>query len=175
MACIQLDMTTKQLAASRERLRSFLAEMLPPLGRKDRQHWGGVYLRGLLLDGERKSVGAMAERLPDGNEQSLQPFVSQSPWAWEPFWQRMAERVTRAFPQPVAWIIDDTGFPQKGEHSVGVARQYSGTLGKPRGELPDRGQPAPYGRAGQFAPGLSPVLAERMDRGCDALPGRWCS
>src|SRR3954451_12493056 len=130
MVCIQLDMTTKQLAASRERLRSFLAEMLTPLGRKDRQHWGGVYLRGLLLDGERKSVGAMAERLPDGNEQSLQQFVSQSPWAWEPFWQRMAERVERAFPQPVAWIIDDTGFPKKGEHSVGGARQYSGTLGK---------------------------------------------
>jgi SRSO17 transposase len=130
MVCIQLDMTTKQLAASRERLRSFLAEMLTPLGRKDRQHWGGVYLRGLLLDGERKSVGAMAERLPDGNEQSLQQFVSQSPWAWEPFGQRMAERVERAFPQPVAWIIDDTGFPKKGEHSVGVARQYSGTLGK---------------------------------------------
>jgi SRSO17 transposase len=104
--------------------------MLTALGRKDRQHWGGVYLRGLLLDGERKSVGAMAERLPDGNEQSLQQFVSQSPWAWEPFGQRMAERVERAFPQPVAWIIDDTGFPKKGEHSVGVARQYSGTRGK---------------------------------------------
>ena len=58
-------MTAKQLAGSRERLRSFWAEMLPPLGRKDRQHWGGVYLRGLLLDGERKSVGAMAERLPE--------------------------------------------------------------------------------------------------------------
>src|SRR3954468_13148388 len=123
-------MTTKQLAASRERLSSFLAEMLPPLGRKDRQHWGGVYLRGLLLDGERKSVGAMAERLPDGNEQSLQQFVSQSPWAWEPLWQRVADLIERAFPQPAAWIVDDTGSPKKGEHSVGVARQYSGTLGK---------------------------------------------
>jgi SRSO17 transposase len=84
----------------------------------------------LLLNGERKSVGAMAERLPDGNEQNLQQFVSQSPWAWEPLWQRTAERVERAFPNPVAWILDDTGFPKKGEHSVGVARQYSGTLGK---------------------------------------------
>src|SRR5947209_2249691 len=123
-------MTAKQLARSRERLSSFLAEMLTRLGRKDRQHWGGVYLRGLLLDGERKSVGAMAERLPDGNEQSLQQFVSQSPWAWEPLWQRRAERIERAFPNPAAWIIDDTGFPKKGEHSVGVARPYSGTLGK---------------------------------------------
>jgi SRSO17 transposase len=122
--------TTKQLAACRKRLDTFLAEMLAPLGRKDRRNWGRVYLRGLLLDGERKSAGAMAARLPDGNEQSLQQFLSQSPWAWEPLWREMARRVERTFPQPVAWIVDDTGFPKKGEHSVGVARQYSGTLGK---------------------------------------------
>ncbi len=72
----------------------------------------------------------MAARLPDGNEQNLQQFLSQSPWDWTPLWQRMAERIERAFPAPVAWMIDDTGFPKKGEHSVGVARQYSGTLGK---------------------------------------------
>src|SRR5438270_14028712 len=42
----------------------------------------------------------------------------------------MAERLARAFPKAVAWILDDTGFPKKGEPSVGVARQYSGTLGK---------------------------------------------
>jgi SRSO17 transposase len=122
--------TVKKLAACRKRLDTFLAEMLAPLGRRDRQHWGGVYLRGLLLDGERKSAGAMAARLPDGNEQNLQQFLSQSPWAWKPLWQHMAERLERAFPNAVAWIIDDTGFPKKGEHSVGVARQYSGTLGK---------------------------------------------
>jgi SRSO17 transposase len=122
--------TAKQLAACRERLASFLDEMLTPLGRKDRRRWGGVYLRGLLLDGERKSAGAMAARLPDGNEQNLQQFLSQSPWDWLPLWQQMAERVERTFPTPVAWIVDDTGFPKKGEHSVGVARQYSGTLGK---------------------------------------------
>jgi len=128
--CIQLNVTAKQLAACRKRLDTFLAEMLAPLGRKDRRCWGGVYLRGLLLNGERKSAGAMATRLPDGNEQSLQQFLSQSPWEWNPLWQHMAERLERAFPNPVAWIIDDTGFPKKGEHSVGVARQYSGTLGK---------------------------------------------
>lgn len=123
-------MTTKQLAACRKRLDSFLTEMLAPLGRKDRRQWGGVYLRGLLLDGERKSAGAMAARLPDGNEQSLQQFLNQSPWDWQPLWRQMAKQIERTFPQPVAWIIDDTGFPKKGEHSVGVARQYSGTLGK---------------------------------------------
>ena len=123
-------MTPRQLAACRKRLDLFLAEMLAPLGRKDRRQWGGVYLRGLLLDGERKSAGAMASRLPDGNEQSLQQFLNQSPWNWLPLWQQMAARLERTFPPAVAWIVDDTGFPKKGEHSVGVARQYSGTLGK---------------------------------------------
>jgi SRSO17 transposase len=111
-------------------LDSFLAEMLAPVGRKDRRYWGGVYLRGLLLDGERKSAGAMAARLPDGNEQSLQQFLNQSPWDWLPLWRQMAARLERTFSPAVAWIVDDTGFPKKGEHSVGVARQYSGTLGK---------------------------------------------
>src|SRR5437868_3745475 len=104
--------------------------MLAPLGRRDRRQWGGVYLRGLLLDGERKSAGAMAARLPDGNEQSLQQFLNQSPWDWLPLWRQMATRAERSFAPAVAWIIDDTGFPKQGEHSVGVARQYSGTLGK---------------------------------------------
>jgi SRSO17 transposase len=127
---ISYSVTTKQLAAGRARLEMFLTEMLALLGRKDRRQWGGVYLRGLLLDGERKSAGAMAARLPDGNEQSLQQFLNQSPWDWQPLWRQMAARVERTFPSAMAWIIDDTGFPKKGEHSVGVARQYSGTLGK---------------------------------------------
>jgi SRSO17 transposase len=121
--------TEKQMAKRRQRLEAFTKEILAPLGRSERRHWGSVYVRGLLLDGERKSVGAMAERLPDGNEQNLQQFVSQSPWPWEPVWERLAQRAAKVF-TTTAWIVDDTGFPKKGEHSVGVARQYSGTLGK---------------------------------------------
>jgi DDE superfamily endonuclease len=108
------SVTTKQLTAGRARLEMFLTEMLAPLGRKDRRQWGGVYLRGLLLDGDRKSAGAMASRLPDGNEQSLQQFLNQSPWDWLPLWRQMAARVERTFPSALAWIIDDTGFPKKG-------------------------------------------------------------
>jgi SRSO17 transposase len=121
--------TEKQMAKRRQRLEAFTKEILAPLGRSERRHWGSVYVRGLLLDGERKSVGAMAERLPDGNEQNLQQFVSQSPWPWEPVWERLAQKAAKVF-TTTAWIVDDTGFPKKGEHSVGVARQYSGTLGK---------------------------------------------
>jgi SRSO17 transposase len=53
-------MTVKQMERCRQRLQAYLAEMLTPLGRSERRYWGSVYVRGLLLDGERKSVGAMA-------------------------------------------------------------------------------------------------------------------
>jgi SRSO17 transposase len=121
--------TGTQIKNCRERLERFLVEMLHPLGRRERHHWGGVYVRGLLLDGERKSVGAMVPRLPDGNEQNLQQFISQSPWPWGPLWRGLALKLSRVF-TPTAWVIDDTGFPKQGTHSVAVHRQYSGTLGK---------------------------------------------
>jgi SRSO17 transposase len=97
--------------------------------RSDQRRWGEVYLRGLMLDGRRKSIEPMAERLPDGDEQCLQQFVNQSPWEWAPVRARLARRMQREI-EPEAWIVDDTGFPKFGRHSVGVARQYCGALGK---------------------------------------------
>jgi len=123
-------MTDAQLERCRRRLEQFLIDLLESVGRSERRHWGSVYVRGLLLDGERKSVGPMAKRLPDGNEQAMQQFVGQSPWEWEPVWERLARRMVRELEPDAIWVIDDTGFPKQGEHSVGVARQYSGTLGK---------------------------------------------
>jgi SRSO17 transposase len=122
-------MTAKQIEWCRQRLQVYLEERLIPLGRSERRFWGGVYVRGLLLDGERKSVGALATRLPEANEQNLPQFLNQSPWAWEPVWQAMGQRIESAFPSLEAWVIDDTSFPQKGEHSVGVPRQYGGAWG----------------------------------------------
>jgi SRSO17 transposase len=72
----------------------------------------------------------MAARLPDGNVQALQQFVGQSPWDHHPVRKKLAERMIAEMVPTVAWIVDDTGFPKQGKHSVGVARQYSGTLGK---------------------------------------------
>jgi len=123
-------MTDAQLERCRKRLEQFLVDLLAPVGRSERRHWGSVYVRGLLLDGERKSVEPMAKRLPDGNEQALQQFVGQSPWEWDPVWERLARRMVKELEPDATWVIDDTGFPKQGEHSVGVARQYSGTLGK---------------------------------------------
>ena len=105
-------------------------DLLEPVGRSERRHWGSVYVRGLLLDGERKSVEPMARRLPDGNEQAMQQFMGQSPWEWQPVWERLARRMVKELEPDAVWVIDDTGFPKQGGHSVGVERQYSGTLGK---------------------------------------------
>src|SRR5262249_39628217 len=123
-------MTDAKLERCRRRLERFLVDLLEPVGRSERRHWGSVYVRGLLLDGERKSVEPMAKRLPDGNEQAMQQFVGQSPWDWKPVWERLARRMVRELEPDAMWVIDDTGFPKQGTHSVGVARQYSGTLGK---------------------------------------------
>ena len=119
----------RELASVRGRLVAFAEEIFEPLGRRDQRRWGEVYLRGLMLDGKRKSIQPMAERLQDGDEQCLQQFVNQSPWAWEPVRERLARRMEAEL-EPDAWVVDDTGFPKAGRCSVGVARQYSGTLGK---------------------------------------------
>jgi SRSO17 transposase len=122
--------TERQIKRSRERLEQFLVDLLEPVGRSERRHWGAVYVRGLLLDGERKSIEALSDRLPEGNVQALQQFVGQSPWDWRPVWERLGQRMTKELEPDAAWVIDDTGFPKQGKHSVGVERQYSGTLGK---------------------------------------------
>jgi SRSO17 transposase len=122
-------MTPAELARVRRRLVAFATEVFRPLPRADQRRWGGCYLRGLMLDGKCKSIQPMAERLADGNEQALQQFVGQSPWDWRPVRQRLATQMTAAV-DPDAWIVDDTGLAKFGTASVGVARQYSGTLGK---------------------------------------------
>src|SRR3954447_17611659 len=121
-------MTPGELAAVRGRLEEFAAEMFAPLVRRDQRDKGATYVRGLLLDGRRKSMQPMAERL-GVDHQGLQQFVSSSSWAVEPVRQRLARRAVAVI-APEAWVVDDTGFVKDGLASPGVARQYSGTLGK---------------------------------------------
>ena len=118
------------IRAQRERLRGFLDEMLATLGRSERRRWGDVYVRGLLATAGRKATASMAARVSDGNVQAMQQFIGQSPWPWEPLRKGLAHRMVEALSPVAAWLVDDTGFPKKGAHSVGVTRQYSGTLGK---------------------------------------------
>ncbi len=77
-------------------------------------------MRGLLQDGERKSIEPMAARLPDGNVQAMQQFVGQSPWEWGEVWARLGKRMTAELEPDSAWVVDDTGFPKQGKDSVGA-------------------------------------------------------
>ncbi|MFF3342748.1 IS701 family transposase [Streptomyces flavidovirens] len=113
----------------RGELAEFVADAFGSLPRRDQRRWGACYLRGLMLDGRRKSIQPMAERLPDGNMQALQQFVNQSPWDPLPVRRRIAERLCEAI-NPEVWVVDDVSFPKCGIASVGVARQYCGALGK---------------------------------------------
>ena len=122
-------LSERELLRVRGRLVEFCGEMFESMRRKDQRRWGEVYLRGLMLDGKRKSIEPMAARLADGDEQCLQQFVNQSPWDPVAVRRALARRMSREL-SPEAWVIDDTGFPKFGKMSVGVARQYSGTLGK---------------------------------------------
>jgi SRSO17 transposase len=114
-----------------ERLRAYALEYRPLFPRSDQFKQGRVYLHGLLLDGERKSIEPLSRRVPGGNEQNLQQFINQSPWDPAPILAAYRARMAAAFATDDGVIVvDDTGFPKPGKHSVGVARQYSGTLGK---------------------------------------------
>lgn len=117
-------------------LKRFLDAMFVGMGRRERRESMRAYVAGLLLDGERKSIVPMASRLVDDESevqamrQRLQECVTVSPWSEAEVWRRLATHVERELPGIEAYVIDDTGFPKKGKHSVGVQRQYSGTLGR---------------------------------------------
>ncbi|EHB50544.1 transposase [Mycolicibacterium rhodesiae JS60] len=111
-----------------ESLDSFVGEVFSSLERKDRRATAGLYVRGLMRDGWRKSLQPMAQRLRV-DHQRLQQFVTNSPWDVEPVRLTLSRKAC-ALIDPDAWVIDDTGFVKDGDASPCVARQYSGTLGK---------------------------------------------
>lgn len=117
------------LAEQRAALIEFAEQMYAPLVRCDQRAKAEQYVRGLLLEGRRKSIQPMAARLPDGDEQGLQQFITDSPWNDVPVRRRLARRMTAEI-EPEGWVIDDTGLPKDGRFSPGVARQYCGALGK---------------------------------------------
>jgi SRSO17 transposase len=100
--------------------------------------WASVYLQGLLLDGERKSIEPLSGRvtLPEelavkDKDQALQQFVNQSPWEEAKVLKRYRSELAGTFQCPEGiFVFDDVSFPKQGTHSVGVQRQYCGALGK---------------------------------------------
>src|ERR1039458_1927216 len=118
-------------AAVRERLEAFGVEVLAEaVNRPVQLVNGGVYLRGLIEQGPRKSLEPMVGRLGGGADyESLQNFLAVSTWDPALVVRAVAERVAPVI-DVQAWVLDDTGFPKDGKQSPGVRRQYSGTLGK---------------------------------------------
>jgi SRSO17 transposase len=120
-----------------KRFAAYMKGLADAAGHADRHIPLKSYCTGLLLPGDRKSVEPMAARLAPGNvrrmHQSLHHFVADAPWDDQAILEKVRQQVLPAMQRSgpvVAWIIDDTGFPKQGKHSVGVARQYCGQLGK---------------------------------------------
>jgi SRSO17 transposase len=121
-----------------DRLRHYAAQFADDFPQAKPAKWAGVYLEGLLLDGDRKSVEPLSRRVPlpagltsKDPEQALQQFVNQSPWDEQAVLRRYRAALARSFASPIGvFLIDDVSFPKQGEHSVGVQRQYCGALGK---------------------------------------------
>ncbi len=129
-------MNARKLHNLKNEMQAFVEDVAAGIGRSERKHWCSTYLRGLLLDGERKSIEPMASRLtaidrPEKDYvQAIQQFINQSNWEDSLVRENMRRRIGGTFGSEGMLIIDDTGFVKQGKHSVGVARQYSGTLGK---------------------------------------------
>ena len=115
-------------AAVGEKLDAFAAQVFSSFRRADQRATGGLYLRGLMLDGRRKSMQPMAERL-GVDHQRLQQFITTSPWDVLPV-RKALVRLAIGVIGPQAWVIDDTGQAKEGTASACVARQYSDTMGK---------------------------------------------
>src|SRR5215212_8726136 len=121
-----------------DRLEDYADVFRDDFSHKKQATWCGIYLQGLLHDGERKSIEPLSGRVtlpPDLNakdpEQALQQFVNQSPWDEQALARRYRQHLARTFASPEGiFVFDDTSFPKQGRHSVGVQRQYCGALGK---------------------------------------------
>jgi SRSO17 transposase len=121
--------TNRDLRRFGGQFESFMSAVVPVLGRSERRTSAIRYVEGLLMEGQRKSIEPLAARLGvDG--QSLQQFVTDSPWEEEKLWGSIRREVITHLEPFESWIVDETGWLKQGEHSVGVARQYCGAVGK---------------------------------------------
>jgi SRSO17 transposase len=112
-------------------LDAWLAPFLDVLGRKTRRRWAPLYLHGLLGPDGRRSLQPLATRLGLGGHDQLQHFIASPAWDDAPLRRVLVEKADALVGGPDAvLVVDDTALPKKGRHSVGVARQYCGTLGK---------------------------------------------
>src|SRR4051812_33231649 len=135
-------------------LERWLAPFLSALGREAQRRWAPVYLKGLILPGERKSVEPLAARVAPGGTEQLHHFIGGSPWATGPLEAVLAEEADALVGGPEAGLeIDGTPLPQHGQHSVGGARAYCRWLGQ-RAHCHSLGSLPPPRGAGPVSAGL---------------------
>ncbi len=115
-------MDTVALRAADGRVRTFLPTLTPLLGHAERQGHAGEDVRGLRLNGERKSISPLVDRLPGADVQALRQCGNQSPWAWVPLQAALTHTLLDRLVPEAVLLIDETSFPKKGTHSVGDAR-----------------------------------------------------
>src|SRR5215204_429564 len=134
---MEADMDLRAVGDSESRFSRYVEGLVSVIGHADRAGPLRDYCLGLMMPCERKSVEPMAAVTAPGRtaaqHQSLLHFVGNAAWSNEKVLAKTREMVLPAIERqgPIeAWIIDDTGFPKKGTHSVGVTRQYCGQLGK---------------------------------------------
>ena len=154
-----------------ERLREYATRFAPDFPQSKPARWAGVYLQGLLLDGERKSIEPLSHRvtLPPGltakdPEQALQQFVSQSPWDDQKVLTRYRALMAEPFASPDGvFVLDDTSFPKQGS---ALRRRPAPVLrgAGQEGQLPGRRHPSLRRPAGALPAGRAPVPARELDR-----------
>jgi SRSO17 transposase len=113
-----------------ERLVDFAVPFVERLVRPEQREHAQTYLQGLLSDLQRKNAEAIAYR-HDEERQGLQTFIGTAPWEHQPLLEELARQVGRELGEPDGILVfDPSAFAKKGKHSVGVARQWCGRLGK---------------------------------------------
>jgi SRSO17 transposase len=110
-------------------LQNFIAPLVADIGRSERREGAALYVQGLLMPGQRKSIEPMAERLRV-DSQKLQQFMSDSPWPDRRVWHAIRQEVIPVVEPLQAWVVDETGWLKQGNDSVGVSHQYCGAVGK---------------------------------------------
>jgi len=124
-------MKPEQIQQCADELVEFHRRLAPLFYEKRQAHWCQKWLHGLLLDGVRKNASGVARAVPDANVQAMQQFLTDSTWQRAPLIEQLQVMAQEALGEPDGILVcDDTGFAKKGNESVGVGRQYSGTLGK---------------------------------------------
>jgi SRSO17 transposase len=121
----------KTTASWEKRLDQWLAPFLDVLGDKRRRRWAPLYIMGLLLPGDRKSIQPISARVAPEDFPQLHHFVAASNWDAAPLEEVLCQKVDAILGGSDSYaIVDDTSLPKKGDDSVGVAHQYCGALGK---------------------------------------------